>query len=154
MQTTSYFLSVIASSLGIAAGIMISTSAKEELKKGKDYFVILKKALLAASTVLILNIIGAGTTIKLLAYVAAIALLYIEMNNIIIYSLLGLMIFLASPSQKSLIIITSMVFIIGIAEGSILTANNRKLGIKSLLGKGVADIFPLLLSAFALGIIL
>jgi len=147
MSILGYISTTIIAFSGLAAGIIVSNLAKNELKQGRKYFVILQKILLAISfafAVFSLNSffnLNAAIAI-IIAALAALVLLKFRLSSYAAYPLLGLCVY-ASSSSAFALAVQSAVFIYGFPTASL---NPRWKEILYNSGFIITALFPALLS--------
>ncbi len=157
MQSLSYFLALIASYSGIIAGIMISSRVKEELKEGKKYFILFQKGLIIVAASLFLNFLELNLVLRLLAYSIIIFSIALKkaINGTFLYCSLALIFFATSKDPNVFFAISTAIFMIGIATGSMMIAEKpNKIRIKETTTKALLETSPFILIAVILGIFL
>ncbi|MBN2368168.1 hypothetical protein JXC34_04040 [Candidatus Woesearchaeota archaeon] len=128
-----FLLMVLVSYLGLAAGVVISRMAKEEIKPGKKYFNFLKIAILTAivsiSAFYLTESILASAGLAIFAFVFGywFEKSRIKINkNLVGYIVFAVLLFFAREDIISAII-SGLVFIYGIAVASIAARKLEKL---------------------------
>lgn len=133
------FLIFALSFLGLLAGIIISLFTKEELKPGKKYFMLFEKIILLSISLVIIFYVEDFFTFFILGLLAG----FIFRR---VYFYYGLALPLASGSF--LLILSSLVFIFGLPEGSLLYYKLKKKFVKEAIWSGVFFLAGILLSYF------
>ena len=121
MEFLNYSLVVIICFIGIYAGFLLGIIAKEELKAGKKYFLLFQKILFAVailSTIVVINKIY--LTIALF-FILAYFMVY--SRRIFIYLVFGVLLFLNSRYGNLFLMQSGLIFLYGLAEGSLLKYN-------------------------------
>ncbi len=124
MEFLNYSLVVIICFIGIYAGFLLGIIAKDELKAGKKYFLLFQKILFAVvimSTIIVVNKIY--LTIALL-FILSYFLVY--SRDIFIYLVFGVLLFLNSRYGNLFLMQSGLIFLYGLAAGSLLKYNKKK----------------------------
>lgn len=125
MEILNYSLISLIAVLGLALGAVIGHFAKEEMKPGKKYFLLLQKALFIASIAAVMY--ANRTNVHYIWIGAVIIFIYFyffeKINQIFAYAVLGLAFFLASETEMFLPV-AALVFLYGFPTGSMI--KNRK----------------------------
>lgn len=149
-MTFTYFFSLIASFIGIFAGIFISVNAREELAIGKKYFLLIERIILAIILGLVLYFYGLDMYFALGVSLVAFAVLHrIKLNDTIIFLVLGIAFFLG----RGYAIVVSLIFLYGMAAGSLLTSEEKKSKFWQIVGKALRKCWYYLIVAALLGLI-
>ncbi|MBI2574295.1 hypothetical protein HYV82_00220 [Candidatus Woesearchaeota archaeon] len=124
MQPLTYFLAALISFTGIIAGAVLAFVTKEEMKPGIKYFMLLQKALLAATAAVFVYYSGLQLPVRIVIYAAVILLLALSrsINSSIAYALLGGVFYFSSFSRQPFLIISALIFLYGLPTGSIIAA--------------------------------
>lgn len=127
MQFINYALTSITSFLGLIIGITLAYIAREELKDGKKYFIILQKVVLG----LIFNFYYFKLNIFLLIFFLMISLLliylYIEkLKTYYIYPILAILFFLSSKNIELFKIQAFLIFLYGLPTATLLTKVTKR----------------------------
>ncbi len=135
MQTINFLLAAIGSYLGLAAGIILIHIAPEEQKSGKKYFIFLKYFFYSLIMLFLLYFNFNNLSFILLILVFLLVFLSLnkdrkkisEMNkSLVIYLILALVFFLSSKNLNLFIIESSLIFLYGIPNASLLTNLKKK----------------------------
>lgn len=149
MNFLNYSIISIISYSGLFLGFLLAIIAKEEIKQGERYFILLKKTILALIFIflLILKTKDHLTTTLILAFV----ILYMiktkkEFNELpYIYIILGLVLYTSSKNLELLMIESSLIFILGFPVGTLLTKKDKKRTLKEIIkniGLVISAIIP------------
>ncbi len=137
MNLLTYSLAAILAYLGLFLGLLLAIIAKEEMKQGKKYFLMLQKLillLLFLFLLIYLRLSNILTVIILLAILIPILRTEKRINTSpYIYMILGVAIYLSSKIPDLFIIESSLVFIYGLPTGSLLAEKSKKKSIINLL---------------------
>ena len=129
-----YFLASVIAFSGLFMGLLLAHIAKEELKQGKKYFVILQKI------ILILIMIFLNTKYYILI-IASILLIFILKNYLkkqipeipLYYLIFGIIFFFASRNPAILAIQSSLVFLYGLPTGTLYYKRKLTMSIMEIL---------------------
>jgi len=135
MQPSTYILTLAVAYLGIIGGLILAKIAKEELKDGKKYFLLVQTLL---STLIIgfflyfynLNII----LVFLISFIALAFLFYFRKHKHLpklSYILFGFVFYFSSKIEALFILESILIFLYGLPSGSL---DYRKKIVKVLLG--------------------
>ncbi len=123
MEIVNYFLISLVVYLGLLFGMVVSYLAKEELKDGKRYFVLLHNLILAFILFFILEFFRLNAYLALfLPLILVIALFYFKelyKKSHIVYFLLGIVFYISSKNMNLLLIISSLILFYGFLIGSL-----------------------------------
>jgi len=123
-----YNLILIITYLGLAAGIILSYIAKEEIRVGKKYLQLLQKLLLTLIVFFTLYVFSINLIVVIVISVV-IVLLLLFIKNIhqqYVYALLGLFYWISSKNINFFIIISSLIFLYGFPTGSLMRKAEKK----------------------------
>ena len=143
MQIINYFLASIISYLGIALGIILAYIAPEEQKPGKKYFAILKYVFFISILAFLLSFYYKNIFLVLFATASFIVFLSLNKNlifrsfkkineitdtnkSLIIYTILAIIFYLSSKNTNLFIIESSLIFLYGAANASLLLNMKKK----------------------------
>ena len=126
MEALAFFLSLAVCFLGLVTGSIVANMAREEIKGGMRYFMLLMR-------VLIILIFAASAYQFRANYFILIGLLLFVIVSLLLspvdqrtYMMLGLVFFLSQFSQELFILDSALIFLYGMAAGSILAGQNKK----------------------------
>ena len=141
MQLLNYALTALIANAGIILGIILAYIAEEEIKPGKNYFIILKNLIIAMILAATLHMFTSNIILISIISVLAIALLfYIDyfiigfniksktdkkkakkecITRITTYALLGIAFYISSTNIPYFIAISSLIFLYGFPAGSL-----------------------------------
>jgi len=130
MNLINYTLTLIVSFLGLILGIILAYIAKEELKPGKKYFILLQKVILT-SIVAFLFFYWSNKNIFLfiICLFASFILIYFFIEKIKthhIYKVLGLIFYFSSKDIEIFKIQAFLIFLYGLPTGSLLTKVTKR----------------------------
>jgi len=123
MEVLNYLLALIISFSGLFVGMFLGRIAKEELKQGKKYFILLQHLLFSLVIFFILLIID-NIYLALTAVLVFIFSYKAELSSKIAYPLLGLFFYFSSASREMILINSALTFLYGFPAGSLL--KNKK----------------------------
>ena len=130
MNILNYSLVAIISYLGLFIGFFLALIAKEEIKPGKKYFILIKKIMLLLIFVFLIVNTKLNYQIILLFLVFAILQIYRtkkEFNELpYTYIILAIIFYMASKNTTLFVIESSLIFIYGLPTGSLLTKKSKK----------------------------
>jgi len=141
MNFLNYTLTALISYLGLVVGIILAIIAKEELKKGKKYFIFLKKIILLLVFIFLIIFIELNYIILLL--ILPFIGIYLLKNKIdfnelpYIYIILAVIFYLSSKTLNLFIIESSLIFLYGIPTGSLLYQKDKKQSMINILNNVV-----------------
>ena len=133
MEILNYTLIAAVVSIGLILGRVLAWIAKEEIRPGKNYFLILQKALFCAAVILLMFLnrtnvhymwIGALVIFVYLYY-------YKKISSEIVYGVLGLVFYLSVKTEYFLIA-SSLIFLYGLPTGTLLK-DKKKIALNLLL---------------------
>ena len=139
MQFLIYFLTSLTIFSALFAGMVLALSAKEELKPGKKYFILLQGVVLLS---VIASFFAFYINIYLVYFIAVllIFLLYFnyakfkEIRPYAVYPVLAIIFYLSSKKLSLFVIESSLMFLYGLPTGSLLAAvKSKKETIKRIL---------------------
>lgn len=130
MNFLNYSLTAIICYLGLFIGFALAIIAKEELKAGKRYFILLQKIILLLVFIFLLIYIKIDYIIILLTLTFIIIHLlknYFKFNeSIYIYIILAIIFYLSSKILNLWVLESSLIFLYGLPTGSLLTNKDKK----------------------------
>jgi uncharacterized membrane protein YhhN len=126
MGPLAYFLSLAVCFLGLGAGAAVANMAREELKEGLKYFLLLMRILIIL--VFVATAYSFRTNYFILAGLVlfAIVSLLLSPPDQRTYMMLGIVFFLSQFSQELFILDSALIFLYGMAVGSILAEQSQK----------------------------
>lgn len=134
MNLLNYSLAAIISYIGLFIGFFLAIIAKEEIKPGKKYFMILQKIILLLAFIFLLIYLNLNYILVLLILVFIVVYISKTENKIpLIYIILSIIFYLSSKNSNLLIIESSLIFLYGIPTGSLLTRKSKKETIINIL---------------------
>ena len=135
MESISYVLTVIASYLGLVCGIIVAYIAKEELKKGKKYFVFLQNAITALIIFLILGFFKVHILLNIVFLVLffVLARLLKFPKSYLLYPVFGAILYLARIRTNEFALIAALVFLYGFPTAALLSRFKKKSNFTSIL---------------------
>ena len=117
MEILNYFLISLIVYLGLVIGIVLAFMAKEELKPGKRWFLLLHNIILAFILFFILEFLNVNVYLILLLPLALIVFLFkyseLYRKSWVIYILLGIIFYLSSKNINQLLIISTLMLFYG-----------------------------------------
>jgi len=119
MQLLNYSLISLISFLGLLAGMILAFTAKEELRPGKKYFLLLQKFTLLLILIFSLNFFNINLYLRIMIYVLFIILMAINIKSQIIYPVLGIVFFISSKNPELFVINSILIFFYGFPSGSL-----------------------------------
>ncbi len=123
MEVINYFLISLVTYIGLLIGIIISTMAKEELKPGKKYFILLHNIVLAFILFFVLEFFDVNIYLTIyLPLILIIGLFYFNdlyKKSNIFYIGLGIIFYLSSKNINNLLIISTLIFFYGFLISSL-----------------------------------
>ena len=133
MEILNYVLIAVVVSIGLILGRVLAWIAKEEIRPGKNYFLILQKILFCAAVILLMYLNKANVH-----YIWAGALVifvylyyYKKISPEIVYGVLGLVLYLATKTEHFLLA-GSLIFLYGFPTGTLLK-DKKKIALNLLL---------------------
>jgi hypothetical protein len=133
----SYLLTAIVSYLGLLAGMIVSYLAREELKAGEKFFIIMQHTLLFLFAVIALS------TRQVLVAVSIVALLFLSHRltvSYLVYPLLAVLLF-STTSVHDRFLTAALIFIYGLPTAAL----DYRDGLKPLFYNAGFLVFSLLL---------
>ena len=133
MEILNYVLIATLVSTGLILGRVLANIAKEEIKPGKKYLIILQKLLFCSAIILLMYLnktnvhyiwIGALVIFVYLYY-------YKKISPEIVYAVLGLVFYLSVKTEYFLIA-SSLIFLYGLPSGTLLK-DKKKIALNLLL---------------------
>lgn len=123
MDFLNYFLISLVVYLGLLVGIILSFMAKEELKDGRKYFILLHNIILGFILFFILEFFKVNVFLALfLPLVLIIVLFYfneIYKKSYVVYVLFGIVFYFSSKNINLLLIISSLILFYGFLISSL-----------------------------------
>ncbi len=123
MDFLNYFLISLVVYLGLLIGIILSFMAKEELKDGRKYFILLHNIILAFVLFFILEFFNVNVFLALfLPLILIIVLFYfneIYKKSYVVYVLFGIVFYFSSKNINLLLIISSLILFYGFLISSL-----------------------------------
>ncbi len=123
MEILNYFLISLVVYSGLLFGMVVSYLAKEELKDGKRYFVLLHNIVLAFILFFVLEFFRVNVYLALfLPLVLVVVLFYfneVYKKSYMVYLLLGIVFYLSSKNINLLLIVSSLILFYGFLIGSL-----------------------------------
>ena len=123
MQILNYFLISLVVYLGLLVGIVLSFMAKEELKPGKRYFILLHNIILGVILFFILEFLNINVYLILFLPLVLVVFLFkyseLYRKSWIIYLLLGIIFYLASKNVNHLLIMSTLILFYGFLVSSL-----------------------------------
>ncbi len=133
MDVITYFAALLVSFTGILAGAALNFLAKEEIKPGKKYFVLLKKILLILMIVVFINYFELNLLLRILLYLLLIILFSLQdFRSYFIYPALGVLFYFSSFDKNLLLIESVLILIYGLPSGT-LFAEKEKNVLKAMI---------------------
>jgi len=130
MNFLNYLLVALISFLGLIAGIIIISMAKEEQRPGRKYFMVTK------DIILLLIIFFLGYYLKLISIIFVLLILAVYLlkkykfrklkEDYLVYSILGLALFISKDMDNLFLIIASLTFIYGLIYGAVIRRKSIK----------------------------
>jgi len=126
MTFLTYSLAAIIAFSGLIVGSILALRTKEEMPTAKKYFPLLQKILYVAIIAVFLNHFKVGIIIKVIIYAIVIfAILRAKVLNS--YFIIAVFFFFLGQSEKSLFMISLLVFLYGFPTGSLLVIYSKKM---------------------------
>ncbi len=123
MDFLNYFLISLVTYFGLLVGIILSFMAKEELKDGRKYFILLHNIILAFVLFFILEFFKVNVFLSLFLPLILIFILFyfneIYKKSYIVYVLFGIVFYFSSKNINLLLIISSLIFFYGFLISSL-----------------------------------
>ncbi len=137
MNLLNYSLTAVIAYMGLFIGFILAIIAKEELKAGKKYFILLQKIILLLIFVFLLVFIELSY-IPILLILAFILISILrskkEFNELpYIYIILAIIFYLSSKQLNLFIIESSLIFLYGLPIGTLITKKSKKETVMALL---------------------
>lgn len=128
MDLITYFLALMVSFLGVLIGAVLNFIAKEEIKAGKRYFILLKKILLILMVIVFINYLKLNIFLRILLYLLLIILLSLrDSKSYFIYPALGFLFYFSSLDKNLLLTQSSLIFIYGLPCGTLFVEKEKKM---------------------------
>jgi len=137
MNLLNYSLAALIAYIGLFIGFILAIIAKEEIKPGKKYFILLQKIILLLIFIFLLLFINLKYVVVLL--ILAFILISIlrtkkEFNELpYIYIILAIIFYLSSKNLNLFIIESSLIFLYGVPIGTLMTKKSKKETIINIL---------------------
>ncbi|MBI2550289.1 hypothetical protein HYV83_03870 [Candidatus Woesearchaeota archaeon] len=119
MQLWQFAAAVAVSYLGLLAGFFLASATKEELPTARKYFPWLQRLVIIAIAAVVMDSFNFNTGLKVAAYALLLAVIAVGLNLQFFYAAFGVLLFVVSKNQNTLLIVSSMVFLFGLLTGSI-----------------------------------
>ncbi len=136
MNFLSYSLIALISFLGLIAGIIIISMAKEEQAPGKKYFILLQKIILSLIVIFLLYFLKLNFAVFAICSLIIITL-YIKkyrnkklIESIYLYPLLAIIFYLSSNLDSLFLIESGLIFLYGLVTSSLLLNIKKNNSIK------------------------
>lgn len=137
MDFLNYFLISLVVYLGLLIGIILSFMAKEELKQGKRYFILLHNIILGFILFFILEFFKVNVFLSLFLPLILIVVLFyfneIYKKSYVVYVLFGIVFYFSSKNINLLLIISSLILFYGFLISSLQINFKKKNYFKILL---------------------
>ncbi|MBW2988726.1 hypothetical protein KY358_00245 [Candidatus Woesearchaeota archaeon] len=137
MNLLNYSLTALIAYSGLFAGIILAVIAREELKQGKKYFILLRKLLLLLAFVFLLAYLGLTPLIALLILLFMAVLLIRRKKRFdeqpYIYIILSAVFYLSSGNLALFSIQSSLIFLYGLPTGTLASGSASKKQAKQAL---------------------
>ena len=139
ISATQYGLAALVSYLGLVAGLIISFLAREELKEGQRYFVLLQHSVVVVVFLVFMRVLEMNTVLSV--FFAVVLVLALESTkrfdtSMIVYPILAVVLFFSRATQNSLFVTSALVFVYGLATAAMQLDVNKKNYLK-VLGKNI-----------------
>ena len=133
MEILNYVLAALVVSTGIILGRILARIAKEEIRPGKKYFLIIQKSLFCAAIVFLMYLNKTNVHyIWIGALIIFTYLLYFKkINPMIISAVLGLAVYLSSKTDY-FVVISSLTFLYWLPIGTLLK-NKKKIALNLIV---------------------
>ena len=116
---TQFAAAAVVSYLGLLAGFFLASLTKEELPTARRYFPWLQRLVILAIAAVAFDFFGFSLALKAVSYaLALLIILILKINLTMLYAAFGVALFAVSSSGNTLMVISSLVFILGIISGS------------------------------------
>ncbi|TKJ17721.1 hypothetical protein CEE44_04275 [Candidatus Woesearchaeota archaeon B3_Woes] len=123
MDFLNYFLISLVVYLGLLIGIILSFMAKEELKDGKRYFILLHNIILGFILFFVLEFFRVNVYLALFLPLVLIVVLFyfneLYKKSYITYFLLGIVFYISSKNVNFLLVVSSLILFYGFFIGSL-----------------------------------
>lgn len=120
MELISYFMALVISFLGLFVGYILAYMAKEELKPGEKYLMLLKNLIFALIGGLFAYFLLESILIGVLLFLVLVFIsLKFKISTRAIYLLLGVLFFISTNNQNMFLIISLLIFAYGFPTGSL-----------------------------------
>ena len=119
MQLLNYSLISIISFSGLLIGMLLAFTAKEELKPGKKYFLLLQKLTLLLILIFLVNFFNVILYLRIIIYILFILLMTFNIKSQVIYPALAAVFFLSSKNPELFITNSILIFLYGFPTGSL-----------------------------------
>ncbi len=128
MNIINYISTLIITFLSIFIGIALAKISPEELKPGKKYIVFFYRILLVSIILIILYHLFLTKNYIFLTIIIILTIslrLIKQYNDIITWILLGIIFYLSSKQLNYFLIISSLIFLLGLPFGTLLCYQNK-----------------------------
>ncbi len=123
MAFLNYFLISLVVYSGLLFGIILSLMAKEELKSGKKYFILVHNILLAFILFFILEYINANPFVILLLPLVFVIFLFkytlTYSKSHVLYPILGGLFYIVSSNTNQFLLMSTLIFFYGVVVGTL-----------------------------------
>ena len=133
MNILNYSLAALIAYTGLFIGFMLAIMAKEEIKPGKKYFIILQRITLLLIFIFLFILIF---DFLLLLIITLVYILKKKINfneSPYVYIILAVIFYLSSKNLNLFIIESSLIFLYGLPTGTLLTKKSKKETIINIL---------------------
>ena len=152
MNLLNFSLTTIILYVSLFIGFLLAIIAKEEMKQGKKYFIMLQKVILILLFSFLLIYLRLSNILTVIVLIAVLIPLLKSEKNInvspYIYLIFGVILHLSSKILNLFIIESSLIFLYGLPAGSLLTGKNKKESIMHILKNSGFIIVAILLFLF------
>ncbi len=129
MNFQDYFVVMALSFSGLIAGLVIALNVREELEPGRKYFILMQKSVVVAVLAVLVSFLPVPIVARAGLYLLAVLLAIVMVDSRIAYCILGVAFFAVSASQSHFLLAAVLVFIYGLASGSLIAAGNSSRGV-------------------------
>jgi hypothetical protein len=125
--------------MGLVAGLVISFLAREELKEGQRYFVLLQHSVVVVVFLVFMRVLAMNTVVSV--FFAVVLVLALQSTkrfdtSVIVYPLLAVVVFFSRVTQNSLFVTAALVFVYGLATAA-MQLDVKKKNYLLVLGKNI-----------------
>ena len=133
MLFMNYALAALISFLGLPSGIFLAFAAKEELKIGKRYFLLMQNILLVLILFFLMEHLRADIYLTVLISITLLVLLFYFNNGentkklpIAVYPALAVVFYLSSKNTNLFLLESALIFMYGLPAGSLVIDLKKK----------------------------